>query len=231
MTIDSSSPEAIADAGLARFYKAKQASYFSGARRDFIERLPHDATAHVLEVGCGTGATGALATASGRAGRYTGIELFEGAAREAERALDQVLIGDVETIDLPWAPCTFDALILSEVLEHLIEPWAVLARLHPLVRPGAVVLASSPNIAHWRVIRELLLGRFNLADQGVFDRTHLRWFTPGTYTAMFERCGYDVLRIEPLTPFSPRTRYVSRLTRGRYDHLLMTQICIEARRR
>ncbi len=231
MTVNSLSPEANADAGLARFYKAKQASYFSGARRDFVDRLPRDASAHVLEIGCGTGATGALALASGRAGRYSGVELFESAAQEAQGALDRVLVGDIEKIELPWAPCSFDALILSEVLEHLIEPWAVLERLHPFMRPDAMVLASSPNVSHWRVLRELAQGRFNLADQGVFDRTHMRWFTPDTYAAMFERAGYNVVRVDPVTPFSPRTEFLSKLTGGRYDHLFMTQICLEARRR
>jgi SAM-dependent methyltransferase len=231
VTVNSLSPEANADAGLARFYKTKQASYFSGARRDFVDRLPRDPTARILEIGCGTGATGALALASGRAGRYAGIELFEGAARQAEQVLQQVLIGDVEKIELPWAPCSFDALILSEVLEHLIEPWAVLARLRPFIRPDGIVLASSPNIAHWRVVRELALGRFDLADQGVFDRTHMRWFTPRTFAAMFERAGYSVVRVDPVTPFSPRTAALSQLTHGRYDHLFMAQICIEARRR
>ena len=222
---------AVADEGLARFYATKQNSYFNGARADFVARLPRDTSAHILEIGCGTGATGALAMARGRAGHYTGVELFEGAAAQAREVLSDVIVGNVETIGLPWQPCTFDALILSEVLEHLIEPWAVLERLRPFVRPGAMVLASSPNISHWRVVRELIQGRFHLADQGVFDRTHMRWFTPQTFATMFERAGYDVLSVEPVTPFSERTKRISQMTSGRWDHLFMTQICLEARRR
>ena len=137
----------------------------------------------------------------------------------------------MERLEFTWQPCQFDGLIMSEVLEHLVEPWALLKRLHQYIRPGAIVLASSPNISHWRVIRELVEGRFQLADQGVFDRTHMRWFTPDSYAAMFERAGYDVVRITPLVPFSPRTRMISRWTNGRYDHLFTTQICLEARRR
>ena len=222
---------AAADEGLARFYAGKQQSYFNGARADFVARLPLDPTARILEVGCGTGATGALALCRGRASHYTGVELFEGAAEQARHLLNEVLVGDVEKLAFPWQPCAFDALILSEVLEHLVEPWAVLERLRPFLRPGAMVLASSPNISHWRVVRELAQGRFHLADQGVFDRTHMRWFTPDTFAAMFERAGYEVLNVEPVTPFSERTKLISRLTQGRWDHLFMTQICLEARRR
>jgi 2-polyprenyl-3-methyl-5-hydroxy-6-metoxy-1,4-benzoquinol methylase len=212
-------------------YQHKPDSYFAGARLDFVRLLPRDPTASILEVGCGSGATGALALAGGRAGRYVGIELFEKAATEARAVLTEVITGDVEKIALPFGPTEFDALIMSEVLEHLVEPQATLEKLAACMRPGAMVLASSPNISHWRVVRELLMGRFNLADQGVFDRTHLRWFTPDTFAAMFTRAGFAVQVVAPVTPFAARTRMISRLTSGRYDHLFFEQIALVAIKR
>jgi hypothetical protein len=93
------------------------------------------------------------------------------------------------------------------------------------------LLASSPNISHWRVIRELIFGRFNLADQGVFDRTHLRWFTPDTFAGMADAAGFDIEEIGPVTAFAPRTELISRLTGGHFDHLFMTQIAMIAKKR
>jgi ubiquinone/menaquinone biosynthesis C-methylase UbiE len=212
-------------------YERKPHTYFANARADLIARLPADSTASVLEVGCGSGATGSLALSLGRAGRYAGVELVEGVAAEARQVLSEVVTGDVERMPLPWRPAEFDALILSEVLEHLVDPWATLARLARVLRPGGLVLASSPNVAHWRVIGELARGRFELADQGVFDRTHMRWFTPSSFAAMFERAGLRVELLGPVTPFSARTRRLSRATGGRFDYLFMTQISIEARKR
>ena len=218
------------NSSLSEAYRNKSPAYFSGARIDFVRRLPRDATASILEVGCGTGATGALALASGRAQRYTGIELLDIAANEARKVLTDVIVGDVERLELAFGPTTFDALILSEVLEHLIEPQRTLEKLLQSVRPGGLVLASSPNISHWRVIRELMQGRFNLAEQGVFDRTHMRWFTPSTFAQMFRDAGLRVESVGPVTPFAERTEMISRLTKGRYDHLFMTQIQIAARK-
>lgn len=213
------------------FYASKPDAYFSGARADFVRRLPRDPSASVLEIGCGTGATGALALSQGRCGRYVGVELFEAAAAEARKVLSEVVTGNVETAAFDWQPSSFDALILSEVLEHLIEPGRVLQDLSRFVRPGAIVMASSPNIAHWRVIRELAAGRFNLADKGVFDRTHMRWFTPATFAQMFEQAGFRVDWVGPVTPFSSRTEMLSRLTGGRFDHMFMTQIALVGTRR
>ena len=213
------------------FYASKPASYFSNARADFVDRLPLDPAASILEVGCGTGATGALALSEGRAGHYAGVELFESAAEQAREVLSEVITGNVESLNFDWQPASFDALILSEVLEHLVEPGEVLKKLARYVRPGGMVLASSPNISHWRVVRELIRGRFQLADQGVFDRTHLRWFTPQSFAGMFEDAGFRVDDVGPVTAFSPRTELISRLSGGRFDHLFMTQIALQGSRR
>ncbi|MCB1509781.1 MAG: class I SAM-dependent methyltransferase [Hyphomicrobiaceae bacterium] len=211
-------------------YTSKQESYFAGARMDFIERLPKWCPLGVLEIGCGDGSTGALALKSGVCERYVGVELFPEAAAKARQKISDVLVGDVQTMDLPFEPASFDAVILSEVLEHLVSPWQVLKQVAPMIRRGGVVLASSPNVAHWRVIRELLAGRFDLADSGVFDRTHMRWFTPGSFARMFEDAGFEVVSVAPVTPFAARTRLLSSLTGGRLDHLFMTQISLEGRR-
>lgn len=212
-------------------YTAKESAYYAGARADMVAHLPENPKAAILEIGCGTGATGRLALAQGKCGRYVGIELFEAAAREARGVLSEVVVGDVERITLPWPRGSFDALILSEVLEHLVSPWTVLGRLAPLVRPGGLVMASSPNVAHYRVIAELLRGRFDLDDKGVFDRTHLRWFTPRTFARLFEQSDFAVEHVGPLVPFAARTRFLSALSGGRLDHLFTRQINLRARKR
>ncbi|MFM1814680.1 MAG: hypothetical protein RLZ98_1375 [Pseudomonadota bacterium] len=222
---------AIAEAGAREaLYTDKRAAYFDGARADMLARLPDDPAAAVIEIGCGSGATGAMALRDGKAGRYVGVELSNAAASVAARRLSEVVVGDVEAMRLPWQPGSFDALILSEVLEHLIEPWSVVSRAVQLVRPGGRVLASSPNVAHWRVVREIMMGRFELADEGVFDRTHMRWFTPTTFRRLFEQAGVEIVDVGPVTPFAARTRMLSRLTGGRLDHLFMSQILLEGRR-
>ena len=90
------------------------------------------------------------------------------------------------------------------------------------------MLASSPNIAHYRVVGMLVRGRFTLSDRGVMDRTHLRWFTPYEYRRLFEDAGYATLRIYGHGEPGARARAVARVGRGRLDHLIWRQIEIQA---
>lgn len=211
-------------------YTTKPDEYFSGARADFVTRLPDNPKAAVLEIGCAFGLTGELALRQGKCARYVGVDISEHAANAASGRLTEVLVGNVETMTLPFAPGSFDALILSEVLEHLLEPWSALEKLRPLLRPGAMVMASSPNIAQTRLVMSLLRGRWDLADRGPMDRTHFRWFTPATYREMFEKAGFRVTACYPLVKPSAKARLASAVTGGRIDHLFWRQICIIAER-
>ena len=72
----------------------------------------------------------------------------------------------------------FDTFVLYDVLEHLVDPAAVLEALVPLAAPGARAHVSVPNARHWTLMRDLVLrGTFGYTDWGHRDRTHLRWFT------------------------------------------------------
>ena len=209
-------------------YDLKDPSYFGMARADYVAALPAAPDAAILEIGCSNGATGGLALAEGKCGRYCGVELFPEPAAVARERLTEVVEGDVEQVELPWAEHTFDALILSEVLEHLRDPWAVLERLRPLLRPGARVFASTPNVAHRDVIVMLLRGRWDRRSYGPMDATHLRWFTPASLREAFVEAGYVVDSVGSLGPLGRGSAVVDRLLRGRMRHLWHRQIDLRA---
>ena len=212
-------------------YDVKNISYFEGARTDFVDEMPDNPSATILEIGCSNGNTGALALANNKCGKYIGVELNKAAAKVASEKISEVLIGDIEKMVLPWEENTFDVLVLSEVLEHLVDPWETLDRLHRYLKPGALVFASSPNVCHYRIILMLLRGEWKLSDDGIMDRTHLRWFTPSTFAEMFENSGYEVLKLEPITPFSFKIKLQIAILLGKGKHLFIKQIKIKAIRK
>lgn len=209
-------------------YRGKSEQYFSGARIDYLSELPRDRTARVLEIGCGFGETGALALSSGKCASYSAVEICEDAAAKAKLKITEVVAGNIESVNLPWGEKCFDVLILSEVLEHLVDPWSVLRKIRPLMKPGARVFASSPNVSHFSVLRMLLRGDWTLGDSGLMDRTHLRWFTPRSYRELFESTGYRVDSVQELAPFGKKAKFINKVTFGRLRHLLTYQIDLRA---
>jgi 2-polyprenyl-3-methyl-5-hydroxy-6-metoxy-1,4-benzoquinol methylase len=162
------------------------------------------AGARVLEVGPGDGVVGAWLAAN-KGCRVVGVEYVPAAARAAAPLFDHMLTGSIEDPQVlaevrTLAP--YDAIIFADVLEHLVDPWGVLAALRPLLAPGGRVLLSVPNIAHWTARANLLLGRFDYTDGYLMDRTHLRWFTWKSARAMAATSGYRI--VEERTVFKPR---------------------------
>jgi 2-polyprenyl-3-methyl-5-hydroxy-6-metoxy-1,4-benzoquinol methylase len=189
-----------------------------------VDQLPQNPKGRILEIGCGAGQTGALALAQEKCTHYAGVEISEKAAELARQRITEVVVGDIEEITPPWGHASFHVLILSEILEHLVDPWSVLKKLRPLMKRGALVFCSSPNVSHYSVIRMLIRGHWDFRDDGIMDRTHLRWFTANSYVKMLQATGYHVDRVEPLNPLSLKARIAVCLMAGWGRHLFIEQI-------
>lgn len=129
-----------------------------------------------------------------------GVEISSEYASQAEQRLDRVVVADVASFLLGPVPAEapFDCLVAADVLEHLIDPWAALARAVTLLSPGATAVVSLPNVLYWRgIYRVLRTGSWPLDDQGIFDRTHLRWFARDDALALLRQSGLRPLVVEP----------------------------------
>ena len=154
--------------------------------------IPRQA-ARLLEVGCGEGQFGRRLK-EGSQREVWGVEIAAAAARVAEQQLDRVLSGDISALidDLPAS--YFDVVVFNDVLEHLIDPEDILARIKPHLSERGVVVSSIPNIRFFPIFHDLLVhGRWEYEESGILDRTHLRFFTIESIRAMYERLGYEVL--------------------------------------
>lgn len=87
----------------------------------------------------------------------------------------------------------FDLIILSDVVEHLYNPWMFMKKLKKLVTPHGRVLISVPNIQNLQYINGTVSGSFNYANTGLFDVTHIRFFSVETLTQLLEVNGYRVV--------------------------------------
>lgn len=169
--------------------------YFRYPRADVVDLVPRDRI-RILDVGCAAGLVGA-ALKDRQPCEVVGIEREPTVAAEARRRLDDVLELDLEAPSIDWPALfgagRFDCLIYADVLEHLRDPWALLAAQRALLAPGGVVVVSVPNVRHYPVVLGLLLrGRWRYQDEGVLDRTHLRFFTRDSLLELLAGAGYAV---------------------------------------
>ena len=155
----------------------------------------------VLDVGCAGGDTARALTARGC--RVSGIDR-DPAAEAARDTLDELVIADLDRTPLTdhFKTESFDAIVFGDVLEHLVDPAAVLRDARTLLRPDGRIVVSIPNVAHGAIRLALLRGRWDYTDKGLLDRTHLRFFTAETVCDLLESAdlAVEVLRSTVLDP-------------------------------
>lgn len=164
--------------------------YFEDPRPD-VQALIQASGKRCLDVGCGAASLSAALRQAG-ADHVAGIEADAQAAERARPRLDVLVEGSVLDADLPFAPGEFDLIVFADVLEHLPDPDAALARCLPFLSADGEVIVSVPNIRFWLVLGRLLVDRWEYADHGSRDRTHLRIFTLRSLIAMLDSHGLEI---------------------------------------
>lgn len=187
----------------------------------------------ILDVGCSAGVLARDLKAQGST--VDGIEYDAIAAEEARQVCRTVLVGDLESMDLgSLDPAGYDAVLCADIIEHLRDPVAALARLRPHLKPGGKLVISVPNIANWSMRLTHLAGRWDYQERGLMDRTHLRFFTLRTIRATVEQAGYEVTAVDVSVPLpalrrEPFNRLAHALGKA-WKNLLGYQFIVTARR-
>jgi SAM-dependent methyltransferase len=145
----------------------------------------------VLDAGCGNGYLAAALSARGF--RVTGIDRparhrhsFPASVQLIERDLDD---------GLPRLFEQFDYIVCADILEHLRHPGDLMRDLHNVMRPNSLLIASLPNSGHAYFRARVALGSFPKHDHGLFDRTHLHFFTRSGWQQLFQQSGFKIRTI------------------------------------
>ncbi len=140
----------------------------------------------VLDLGCGDGHLGRVL--GGRGYQVTGVERrggvtgsFPASVRLVEADLDD---------GLPHFDGRFDFILCADILEHLQDPQRLVRELAGLLAPGGRLVASLPNSGNLYFRLNVLAGRFPRHDKGLFDRTHLHFFTWDGWRALLAGGGF-----------------------------------------
>lgn len=197
--------------------------------------VPPQAT--VLDLGCGSGALGQHLSET-KGCTLDGVTLSEAEAALARPHYRRVVVDNLESSDLlaTFAGQCYDAIVCADVLEHLSRPEQVLAACRELLAPEGKLLISVPNAGYSGLIAELLEGEFLYRDEGLLDRTHLRFFTRRSLTRFLGEHHWQLDTIDTIDRELPESEFnvafdslppsVARHLLGTPDALTYQFICV-----
>ncbi len=199
------------DGALRQFYEDPRVPVSSGtfrARRQLRMLASVLAEAEgpqvIVDVGCGDGSATRLMRRLGHT--VVGIDWSIMALRHAQREDLLLVRGAIDAPGLPLGTGGVDVVILSEVIEHLVDTDSAIDEIHRVLRPGGRLLLSTPNLAAWYNRGLLAVGVqpvfSEVSLRGVYGRPgsqvagHLRMFTRRALTEFLTARGFACERVD-----------------------------------
>ncbi len=167
---------------------------YTGKRNDVLRKVDKHPKI-VIDIGCSEGALGCQIKEKFPNAYVIGVEQNEEFIKVAKNNINEVIKLDLNNFIVPSIKEKADLLIFADVLEHTLDPELVLKSFLQIATDDVNVIISLPNIQHITAIFNLLMGRWPQRDRGLFDKTHLRYFTLDSIKKMSESCGLKILSI------------------------------------
>jgi 2-polyprenyl-3-methyl-5-hydroxy-6-metoxy-1,4-benzoquinol methylase len=172
--------------------------FFSYSSHDLLVKLV-EPNKTVLDIGCSKGFLGKKLKEKGCI--ITGIDSNKEDLIEARKYYDKTLLLDINKENISGK---YDIIILGDVIEHLSEPERILKNIKKNLNENGYLLISVPNIVNIYARLKILFGNFDYGEKGIFDKTHLRFFTLKSFKSLINNSGYSIIRVE----FSPIPIYL-----------------------
>lgn len=146
-----------------------------------------------LDVGVRTGAGARFLKANGK--HVYGIDIADRYIEycKAHQFIENGWVCNIEAETIPGGP--YDVILLSEVIEHILDGQSALKRLASALKPGGLLLITTPNLAFMLNRLRLLCGRdldVLTMDRGVEGNQHIRVFTARLLKKLCSEAGLDV---------------------------------------
>jgi len=216
---------------LDHHYANKEVGYYDADRPEMLDFIPPDAR-HILDVGCSSGTFGQLIKRERPDAVVWGIEPNRTASELAAGRLDKVICGTFDANVPELSGQKFDCIVFNDVLEHLVNPEEVLRDSKNYLTEDGSVVASIPNVLYFPAIYSVLRNQdWKYEDSGIFDSTHLRFFTRKSIHRMFSTSGFERVESTGINTYSFwKFNLLNYLILNRFSDCRYLQFAIVAKR-
>lgn len=161
--------------------------------------------ATILDIGCGDGFATGVAAQRNPGHHFAGLDWSAASLAAARQRGVAVLRAGLDTPSLPIRPASVDVVVMSEVIEHLVDTDSAIEAAHRVLKPGGSLLLSTPNLAAW-YNRGLLAAGIQpvfseVSLRGVFGRPgsqvagHLHMFTRRALVEFLTAYGFTSAKV------------------------------------
>jgi 2-polyprenyl-3-methyl-5-hydroxy-6-metoxy-1,4-benzoquinol methylase len=151
----------------------------------------------IIEIGCMKGSLAKAYKNHNLNCFWHGVDIDKRNTLAAQEHCDTVKYGDIEKFsNKQFAEYRdYETWIFGDVLEHLYNPWAILKKIKENTNGNLDIIASIPNSQHWSFQAKLNIGMMNYENDGLLDRTHIRFFTRQTIIELFDNAGFTIQKM------------------------------------
>ncbi|MDQ0838827.1 class I SAM-dependent methyltransferase [Sphingomonas faeni] len=206
---------------------------YAQSDRAGITELCPSTVGTILDVGGSTGEFAAHMKRHLGAERVYVADYSEKALDVAKSKVDDVILvnlnkeGQLANALARRAPV--DLVFCLCVLEHLYDPWRVVAELHTALPIGATIVTSVPNSQQLRFVWTILTGNWKYRNTGLFDRTHIRFFSEDSAVKLMTGTGLQLVKVKRRI-LSKKLAKLNTLTLRRFELFFAFQIEIAVRK-
>lgn len=203
--------------------------------RKIVHALPERVDS-VLDIGCGRGTLLGIIRNLRRPSRLVGVDVASDTASYMEKLGMQGYAADASA-GLSFADASFDVVVCGEVIEHVVNTDRLVAEVYRVLRPGGVMILTTPNLAYAINRIVLLLGlqplftetslqrnmgrRWKLLGQGGTTQGHLKIFTLGALRELIAAAGFSDVRVQGY-------RFFQKGVTGLVDRILSSRASLAA---
>ena len=155
-----------------------------------------DEKSYVLDVGCGEGQLGSILHLKGC--QVDGLDINIDRVNDKRKFYQNIFLSDIREFKIENR--SYNHVVFSDVLEHTQSHENILKSSFKLLRPNGRVVISIPNVGYFMNRLGLLFGNWDYTEEGILDKTHIRFYTLKTAKKLIQSSGYHICKTIPEIP-------------------------------